>query len=102
MFDCKSFIHTSRIVLSTLRSIVIIGGFSHTCQQFTSLTGNQVGSTMFDFNTFNRMDRIVLVLEEEIKTLYLVSTIEAARSFIIHYVVDYSRQMVASMLCLQY
>ena len=83
MFDFISLIHISWIVLSTLRDIFIIGGFSHTCQQFTSLTGNQVVSTMFDFSTFNCMDRIVIVWEVEIKTLDLFSTIEVARIFII-------------------
>ena len=57
---------------------------------------------MFDFNTFNRMDRIVLVWEAEIKTLDLVSTIQAARNFIIHYAVDNSLQMATPMLCLHY
>ena len=57
---------------------------------------------MFDFNTFNCMDRIVLVREAKIKTLDLVPTIQVARGFIIHYAVDYSLQMVASMLCLHY
>ena len=55
---------------------------------------------MFDFDTFIHMDRIILVREAEIKTLDLVFTIQAARNFIIHYVVDYSLQMAASMLCL--
>ena len=45
---------------------------------------------MFDFDTFIHMDRIVLVREAEIKTLDLVSTIQAARNFVIHYTVDYS------------
>ena len=90
MFNISSFIHISWIVLSTLRVIDITGGFYHTCQQFTSLTGNQVVSTMFDFDTFIHMDRIVLVREAEIKTLDLVSTIQAAMNFVIHYTVDYS------------
>ena len=90
MFDFSSFIHISWIVLSPLRALDITGGFSHTCYQFTSLTGNQVVSTMFDFNTFNHMDRIVLVREAEIKTLDLVSTIQAARNFVIINTVDYS------------
>ena len=70
--------------------IDITGGFSHTCQQFTSLNGNKVVSTMFDFDTFNHMDRIVLVREVEIKTLDLVSTIKAAGNFVIHYTIDHS------------
>ena len=48
------------------------------------------------------MDRIVLVREAEMKTMDLVSTIQVARSFIIHYAVDYSLQMAAPMLCLHY
>ena len=66
------------------------------------MVGNEVVSTMFDFDTINRMDRIVLVRVAEIKTLDLVSTIQAARSFIIHYAVEYSLHMAASMLCLHY
>ena len=53
------------------------------------MTGNQVVSTMFDFNIFIRMDRIVLVRDAEIKTLDLVSTIQAARNFVNIYTVDY-------------
>lgn len=45
---------------------------------------------MFDFDTFIHMDRIVLVWEAQIKTLDLVSTIQAARNFVIHYTVEYS------------
>ena len=52
--------------------------------QFTLLTSNQVVSTMFDFDRFIHMDRIVLVREMEIKTLDLVSTIQVARNFVIH------------------
>ena len=44
---------------------------------------------MFEFDTINRMDRIILVREAGIKTLDLVSTIQAMRNFIIHYTVDY-------------
>ena len=54
------------------------------------MTGNQVVSTMFNFDTFIRMDRIVLVQGAEIKTLDLVSTIQSMRNFVIHYTVDYS------------
>ena len=43
---------------------------------------------MFNFDTINRMDRIVLVWEEEIKTLDLVSTIQAVMNFIIHDIVE--------------
>ena len=45
---------------------------------------------MFNFDTFIRMDRIVLVRETELKTLDLVSTIQAVKDFVIHYAVDYS------------
>ena len=44
---------------------------------------------MFDFDTINHMDRIILVQEAEIKTLDLVSTIEATRKFIFYDIVDY-------------
>ena len=44
---------------------------------------------MFDFDIFIHMDRIVLVRDAEIKTLDLVSTIQAARNFVIIYTVDY-------------
>ena len=54
------------------------------------MTGNQVVSTMFDFDTFIHMDRIVLVRDAEIKTLDLVSTIQAEMNFVIIYTVDYS------------
>ena len=37
---------------------------------------------MFDFDTFIHMEKIVLVREVEMKTLDLVSTIQAARSFV--------------------
>ena len=55
---------------------------------------------MFDFDTFIHMDRIVLFREVEIKTLDLVSTIEAARNFlfIIQWIIH--KQMVAPILCL--
>ena len=49
------------------------------------MIGNQVFSTMFDFDTFIHMDRNVLVWEAEIKTLDLVSTIQAARNFVINF-----------------
>ena len=52
------------------------------------MTGNQVVSTMFNFDTSIHMDRIVLVWEVEIKTLDLVSTIQAARSFVFIIYVD--------------
>ena len=47
--------HSFRIVLRYLGS-----DFPRTCQQFSSMTGNQVVSTMFDFSTCNRMARFVL------------------------------------------
>ena len=101
MLEFRPFIHISWIVLSTLREIDINGGYSHTCEQFTLLTGNQVVSTMFDFNAFNRMDRIILVQEVEIKTLDLVSTIQAARNFFYSFVQwTIHKQMAASILCL--
>ena len=82
MFDIDSFIHISWTVLGTLRTIDITGGLSHACYQFTSLIGNQVVSTMFDIDSFIHMARIVPIREVEMKTLDLVSTIQAARSFV--------------------
>ncbi len=54
---------------------------------------------MFDFDTFNRMDRIVLFRDVEMKTLDLVSTIQAARNFVFIILWTIHKQMVASILC---
>ena len=55
---------------------------------------------MFDINSFIRMARIVPIREVEMKTLDLVSTIQAARSFV--FIIQYTnhKQMAASILCL--
>ena len=55
---------------------------------------------MFDINTFIRMDRIVLFREVEMKTLDLVSTIQAARNFVFITQWTIHKQMAASILSL--
>ena len=65
MFDFKSFIHIHWIVLGTLGVIDINGDFPRTFKRFSSLTGNQVVSTMSDFSTFNHMVRFVLRDDEK-------------------------------------
>jgi hypothetical protein len=54
---------------------------------------------MFDINSFIRMDRIVLFREVEMKTLDLVSTIQAARNFVFIMLWTIHKQMAASILC---
>ena len=65
------------------------------------MTGNQVVSTMFDIDSFIHMARIVPIREIEMKTLDLVSTIQAARSFVFIMLYTNHKQMVAPILCLQ-
>ena len=64
------------------------------------MNDNQVVSTMFDFDTFIHMDRIVLFWEVEMKTLDLVSIIQAARNFVFIILWTIHKQMAASILCL--
>ena len=80
------FIDCTRVLWDPLSLLVV----SLTLVTFTSLTSNQLVSTMFNFDTINCMDRFVLFWEAEVKTLNLVSTIQATRSLIIHDTVDYS------------
>ena len=55
---------------------------------------------MFDSNTFIHMDRIILFREVEMKTLDLVSTIQAARNFVFIILWTIYKEMDASILCL--
>ena len=56
-------------------------------------------STIFDINTFIRMDRIVLFREVEMKTLDLVPTIQAAGNFVFIVLWTIYKHMVVSILC---
>jgi hypothetical protein len=61
--DCSTSTHlftVDGLYYSTLGVIDINDDFPRTCSRFTSTTGNQVVSTMFDFNTGNHMVRFVL------------------------------------------
>ena len=55
---------------------------------------------MFDIDSFIRMARIGPIREVEMKTLDLVSTIQAARSFVLIILYTNYKQMAASILCL--
>ena len=55
---------------------------------------------MFDFDRFVRMDIIVLFRGVEMKTLDLVSTIQAVRNFVFIMLQTIHKQMVASILSL--
>ena len=55
---------------------------------------------MFDIDSFIHMARIVPIRGTEMKTLDLVSTIQAARNFVFIILWTIHKQMAASILCL--
>ena len=81
MFEFNSFIHTRWIVLEYLGSHWHQWWFPSHLLTVTSMTGNQVVSTMFDFNTCNHMVRFVL-WATRLKTLDIIFVIQVAMEYV--------------------
>ena len=65
-------------------------------KRYTSMTGNQVVSTMFDFNTCNHMVRFVL-WATILKTLDIIFVIQVAREYV--YFATHRSTVYVSWLC---